>query len=202
MACMWRSRFPIRARACRRTGCRSCCVSTASRPSARGGSGAPAWAWRSARDWWRPAEAASGRRAAGRGSAPGSPSLFRRLRRPPTPHRPRQPRKGRVRPCILVVDDDPQTLRHVRYAHSQAAYDPVMTGDPGTLPGLVKTYDGKDGIDDADAHERSLAGPHAASASTAAVTCWRPPTPGTASRWGGTSPISHPGPQSLVALHR
>ena len=32
---------------------------------------------------------------------------------------------------ILAVDDDPQTLRHVRDALSRAGYVPVVTGDPG-----------------------------------------------------------------------
>ena len=34
------------------------------------------------------------------------------------------------KPRILAVDDDPQTLRHVRDALSRAGYVPVVTGDP------------------------------------------------------------------------
>ena len=56
------------------------------------------------------------------------------------PSRPRQPPKGQEGPCILVVDDDPQTLRYVRDALSEADYAPVVTGDPEALPGLVRTH--------------------------------------------------------------
>ena len=38
--------------------------------------------------------------------------------------------KTRERPRILCVDDDPQTLRHVRDALTRAGYTPVVTGDP------------------------------------------------------------------------
>ena len=41
---------------------------------------------------------------------------------------------------ILVVDDDPQTLRYVRDALAAAGYAPLVTGDPQELPGLVKTH--------------------------------------------------------------
>ena len=44
-----------------------------------------------------------------------------------------------TRSRILVVDDDPQTLRFVRDALTGAGYDAVMTGDPRDLPRLVKT---------------------------------------------------------------
>ncbi len=36
----------------------------------------------------------------------------------------------REKPRILAVDDDPQTLRHVRDALSRAGYVPIVTGDP------------------------------------------------------------------------
>ena len=39
----------------------------------------------------------------------------------------RQERRGEP---VLVVDDDPQTLRYVRRALSSAGYDPIVTGDP------------------------------------------------------------------------
>ena len=66
-ACTWRSRYPTRCGACRRTGCRTCSASTAARRPARGSasSGAPAWGCRYARGWWRRTAAASGRRAPG-----------------------------------------------------------------------------------------------------------------------------------------
>ena len=38
---------------------------------------------------------------------------------------------GQEQARILAVDDDPQTLRHVRDALSRAGYAPVVTGDPG-----------------------------------------------------------------------
>ena len=58
-------------------------------------------------------------------------SAPRRLPRPP---------EGLQRPCILVVDDDPQTLRYVRDALGEADYDPVVTGDPEAMPELVRTH--------------------------------------------------------------
>ena len=56
------------------------------------------------------------------------------------PNRPRQRRQGEERTCILVVDDDPQTLRYVRDALAEADYAPVVTGDPTELHGLVRTH--------------------------------------------------------------
>ena len=49
------------------------------------------------------------------------------------------PGKKREETRILVVDDDPQTLRYVRDALSVAGYTPFVTGDPQELPGLVRT---------------------------------------------------------------
>ncbi len=40
---------------------------------------------------------------------------------------------------ILVVDDDPRTLRFVRDALSRAGYAPLVTGDPLNLPHLIRT---------------------------------------------------------------
>ena len=48
-------------------------------------------------------------------------------------------RKGRERPRILVVDDDPQTLGYIRDALAPAGYSPLLTGDPGEVPRLIKT---------------------------------------------------------------
>ena len=39
---------------------------------------------------------------------------------------------------ILVVDDDPQTLRYVRDALAEAGYSPLLTGEPQEVPHLVK----------------------------------------------------------------
>ena len=53
----------------------------------------------------------------------------------------RRPPRKRAEPTrILVVDDDPQTLRHVRNALTEAGYVPIVTGDPEELPELVRTH--------------------------------------------------------------
>ena len=112
----------------------------------RAGSEARAWVWPYAKDSWRRTEAASGPRATeqGRGHPVHVHRAGGRRRRatPPAPLRaaPRQPRKSEERTCVLVVDDDPQTLRYVRDALTEADYAPVVTGDPEELPGLIKTH--------------------------------------------------------------
>ena len=40
---------------------------------------------------------------------------------------------------VLVVDDDPHTLRYVRNALAAVGYDPVVTGDPQDLSRLIRT---------------------------------------------------------------
>ena len=40
---------------------------------------------------------------------------------------------------ILVVDDDPKTLRFVRDALAGSDYVPLVTGDPEELPGLIRS---------------------------------------------------------------
>ncbi len=40
---------------------------------------------------------------------------------------------------IVVVDDDPQTLRFVRDALSEAGYAPLVTGEPKDLPQILRT---------------------------------------------------------------
>ena len=40
---------------------------------------------------------------------------------------------------VLVVDDDPQTLRFVRHALGDAGYGPLVTGDHRELPGIIRT---------------------------------------------------------------
>ena len=51
----------------------------------------------------------------------------------------RSPRQGQEGTPILVVDDDPLTLRFVRDALSAAGYSPLVTGDPQEVPRLIKT---------------------------------------------------------------
>ena len=46
---------------------------------------------------------------------------------------------GAGAPCILVVDDDPQALRLVRDALSEAGYAPVVTGDPEEVAHVLRT---------------------------------------------------------------
>ena len=53
------------------------------------------------------------------------------------PDRP-APRPGREPDAILVVDDDPQTLRHVRDTLSEAGYSPLVTGDHGELAAIIR----------------------------------------------------------------
>ena len=55
----------------------------------------------------------------------------------PAPPSRRRKTKTRVRPRILCVDDDPQTLRHVRDALTKAGYTPVVTGDPEEVSRLM-----------------------------------------------------------------
>ena len=52
-------------------------------------------------------------------------------------HPPRERPAEKTR--ILVVDDDPQTLRSVREALLPAGYAPLVTGDPRELPDVIRT---------------------------------------------------------------
>ena len=54
------------------------------------------------------------------------------------PRRPRAASRGQEPTRILVVDDDPQTLRYVRSALTEAGYAPVVTGDPQQIPELLR----------------------------------------------------------------
>ncbi len=47
------------------------------------------------------------------------------------------PGASRERPRILVVDDDPQTLRYVRGVLSEAGYELSVTADPSDVPRLL-----------------------------------------------------------------
>ena len=53
--------------------------------------------------------------------------------------RPPAPREPPDRTPILVVDDDPQTLRYVRDALAGSGYAPLVTGDPEEVPGLIRS---------------------------------------------------------------
>ena len=55
---------------------------------------------------------------------------------PPIPDATGAIRTGHER--ILVVDDDPETLRYVREVLSNAGYAPVVTGDPDDVPRLME----------------------------------------------------------------
>ena len=57
----------------------------------------------------------------------------------PAPARPGAPGHTPDAVPILVVDDDPETLRHVRDTLAEAGYAPPVTGDPRELPHLVRT---------------------------------------------------------------
>ncbi len=50
------------------------------------------------------------------------------------------PKRGKRRSRILVVDDDPQTLRYVRHALTEAGFDPIATADPEQVPVLMKQH--------------------------------------------------------------
>ena len=49
-------------------------------------------------------------------------------------------REARERTRILVVDDDPQTLRYVRSTLTEAGYAAFVTGEPGELPDLIRAH--------------------------------------------------------------
>ena len=55
----------------------------------------------------------------------------------PAPDRP-APRQGRAPDGILVVDDDPHTLRHVRDTLVEAGYSPLVTGDHADLAAIIR----------------------------------------------------------------
>lgn len=51
-----------------------------------------------------------------------------------------EPNRRHIRTPILVVDDDPRTLRNVREALSKVGFTPVTTGDPKEVPGLLEQH--------------------------------------------------------------
>ena len=56
------------------------------------------------------------------------------------PSRSRPSRDVHAQTRILVVDDDPQTLRYVRDALTEAGYSVFVTGDPEALPDLIRSH--------------------------------------------------------------
>ncbi len=64
----------------------------------------------------------------GMGAVPGGPA----------PASARSRREGRARTRVLAVDDDPQTLRHVRDALTEGGYAPVVTADPEEVGRLIE----------------------------------------------------------------
>ena len=56
----------------------------------------------------------------------------------PASDQPRPPGAGPEKTPVLVVDDDPQTLRYVRNVLSDAGYAPLVTGDPDGLSGVIR----------------------------------------------------------------
>jgi len=48
--------------------------------------------------------------------------------------------RGDRKTGVLVVDDDPQTLRYVKEALGSKGYSVVTTGDPQETPGLIRTH--------------------------------------------------------------
>ena len=56
----------------------------------------------------------------------------------PAPGRPDAPGEAPAAVPILVVDDDPETLRHLRDTLAEAGYAPLVTGDPQELSRLIR----------------------------------------------------------------
>ena len=56
----------------------------------------------------------------------------------PAPVRPGAPGEAPAAVPILVVDDDPETLRHVRDTLAEAGYAPLVTGDTQELSRLIR----------------------------------------------------------------
>ena len=61
------------------------------------------------------------------------------------------PRAATERPRILVVDDDPQTLRYVRDVLSKAGYAPTVTADPEEVSELMEQTEPSPGLIGPDA---------------------------------------------------
>ena len=114
-------------------------------PGVSPGPGPTAWASPSAAAWWRRTGAASRPRAAGGGQGTRFTFTLPLAEEAgdadaagwaPSPSR--TPRGAREETRILVVDDDPQTLRYVRDALSAAGYAPIVTGNPRELSRVIR----------------------------------------------------------------
>ena len=57
----------------------------------------------------------------------------------PRPAAKRPPGEAPTKPRILVVDDDPHTLRTVRDALAQAGYAVRVSAEPGEIAGLISS---------------------------------------------------------------
>ena len=142
MACTSRSRFPTRAGACRRSSCRTCSritAGSAAKGSAGfGGSGLGLAISKGL------VEAHGGRIwATSGGAGQGAQFTFTvpvaEATADAVPSLSRSSRQGRKPTPILVVDDDPQTLRYVRDTLAAADYSPIVTGDHRELSRIIRT---------------------------------------------------------------
>ena len=70
-------------------------------------------------------------------AGPATPEAATPEEAPPS-GRPHPPGDGREKTPVLVVDDDPQTLRYVRDVLSDAGYAPLVTGDPDGIAGVIR----------------------------------------------------------------
>ena len=145
----WRSRWPTDGRgvpADRLPTCSGSFPGSTAR-TAGAGSGGRAWAWPSARGWWRPTGAASGPRATERAWARGSPSRFR------WPNKPgRAPPPAAPGPCPLTAGRGPGDARpcggrrpadaavRAQEILAEAGYSPLVTGDPEEVPRLIEAH--------------------------------------------------------------